>query len=761
MWSNFRSIFSLQKLTGARNLAAEGWPLVPLEGKRPLIKAWADLADRAPDPEEVEKWPWDRATGVGLVLGQVLAEKVGVWLWALDIENEYRLAAERWLDGAAPGWRSGPVVETGASGLHIYLKTNGTVRTRAVPWGEVRGERGLVVVPPSRHPETGRPYRWISTGEPVELDPEVVPGHGGGTGRDGHKPLDVEEALKGAPLGRRNETLFRLTCKLRGAGVPEEWARELVTRAAERCDPPWGSAPDEEPPEKLVARVYDRYPAGGPHPAPRAGVDGHTAEVNTPPRPALAVAVPPFPVDVLPGQFRKFVMEVADGLGCPPDFVAVPLLPVAAAAVGNRLSIRLNSLWRERPILWTAVVGDPGSGKSPALEQILLPLGRLQTEDYQQWTARLAAWEEERIRAEKEKRKPPPRPRLRHWFTTDVTLEAIAQMLRPPRSEEAEDEETPGLVILMDELTAWVNSFDAYHKRGERERWLQLWAGVAVKVDRAAKDPILISEPAVSVAGGIVPDRLPALEAEARIADGFIERILYTFPDAGVLERFPDPPPLSADLAPLLRRLRLARRGEVNLSPEAEARFRAWFVANARHQGAEKFRPLVRYRAKLPRQVARLALVLHAMSAAELGAEPAGAPIEAQTLEAAIILGEYFVGHAARVMLEFGEGALARRVLGVLTECGDGLTRRQIYDLLGGHVRATDLDGVRDFLAGLGLLRVELAPPGPEGGRPSEIWRICEQTEQTRLVCSVCSQGSGISSPEAEPAPDEWEETEW
>jgi hypothetical protein len=209
------------------------------------------------------------------VLGQVLAEKAGAWLWILDIENEYRLAAEQWLAGAAPGWLSGLVAETGGYGIHVYFKAGRTVRTRAVPWGEVRGERALVVLPPSRHPETGRPYRWLSAGEPAGLDPEVVPGYGGGTGRDGHEPLDVQEVLKGAPLGRRNETLFRLACKLRGAGVPEAWARRLVSEAAEHCDPPWGSAPDEEPPEKLVARVYGRYPADSPDPtAPDRSGDG-------------------------------------------------------------------------------------------------------------------------------------------------------------------------------------------------------------------------------------------------------------------------------------------------------------------------------------------------------------------------------------------------------------------------------------------------------------------------------------------------------
>ena len=249
----------INSLARARQVAAEGWPLVPLHGKRPLVEGWSELADRPPDPAEVGRWPWDRATGVGLVLGQALAEKTSSWLWVLDIENEHRPAAERWLNGAAPGWIAGLVAETGAWGLHLYFRAARPVRTRTIPWGEVRGERVLVVLPPSIHPETGRPYRWLSTGQPVELDPEVVPGYGGGTGRDGRRPLDVGEVLKGVPLGRRNETLFRLACRLRGADVPEAAALRLLEEAAANCSPPYPSDPGEEPVASIVQRVYTRY----------------------------------------------------------------------------------------------------------------------------------------------------------------------------------------------------------------------------------------------------------------------------------------------------------------------------------------------------------------------------------------------------------------------------------------------------------------------------------------------------------------------
>jgi hypothetical protein len=126
----------------------------------------------------------------------------------------------------------------------------------------VRGQGALCVLPPSKHPETGRAYRWLSerwTNLP-QLEPSAVPGYGGRP-ENGHQVerLDVGRVLEGVPLGQRNQALFKLACKLRGAGIPVEWSTRLVTEAASRCSPPWGSGPDEESPARLVERVYRRY----------------------------------------------------------------------------------------------------------------------------------------------------------------------------------------------------------------------------------------------------------------------------------------------------------------------------------------------------------------------------------------------------------------------------------------------------------------------------------------------------------------------
>ncbi len=491
-------------------------------------------------------------------------------------------------------------------------------------------------------------------------------------------------------------------------------------------------------------------------------------------RSALLVRVPGFPLHAVPGLVRRYVEEVARGIDCPPDLVAVPLLGAAGATWGNRLAIRLTSTWVERAVVWAAVVADPGSAKSPALEAALAPLVALQRKAYGRWQAEVERWRRELAASRKDRgtAPPPPRPELEHFFTADATLEALARILG--------ETPTPGLVVAMDEIGAWVRSFDAYHQRGERQRWLSLWSGAALKVDRATREPVFLEHPVVCVVGCITPDCLHMLEAEAQQEDGFIDRVLYAFPDTRPM-RFVDAPPPQVDLVPVFERLRRCPAGEVVLSKEARQLFKGFVDRNAEAQEVERFRPLRRYRAKLPRHLARLALVLHALHHPD---DPAARPVAAETMAAAVELVGYFLGHAHRVLLELGDGVLARRVLEALAAAGGQLSRTRIHEELGRHVRAADLQAVRDFLAAQGAIEIVTLDPGPRGGRPVEAWRLarsrsrgaCEETEETSPqdtnppcwvcggtpvvrggLCKTCLDGEdpgpGPESPPGEPSP--------
>ena len=425
--------------------------------------------------------------------------------------------------------------------------------------------------------------------------------------------------------------------------------------------------------------------------------------------------VPSFPLQVLPEAPRRFVEETAHALDAPPDLVAVPLLAIAAGVIGASVTLRITGQWEELPVLWVAVVGEPGSAKSPALQAAQRPLMVLQAKAHADWVQEMERYGGlvSEARATKSKPPPPP-PDPEHFFTTDVTIEALARILGSPRST------TPGLVVVVDELAAWVLSFDRYNAQGERQRWLSLWAGMPVKVDRATRDTSFIPRPAVSVCGSLTPDSLPLLEAEAGRQDGFIERILFSFPDSRPM-RFVDAPPPRVDLVEVFGALRSCGPGEVEMSPQAKARFAQFVNANAEAQEREAFRPLRRYLAKLPRHLARLALVLHCLA---FPTSPTKEALRAATVEAAIELLGYFVSHARRALLHFGEGALARRVLGLLARAGGEMRLGELHQHLSGRVSAHELASVRSYLVASGLIEVVRWGPGPEGGRPGEVWRL-------------------------------------
>ncbi len=413
-----------------------------------------------------------------------------------------------------------------------------------------------------------------------------------------------------------------------------------------------------------------------------------------PQRQDLPNGAPPSPAAALPEPFRSYAKLTAEDLSAPVEFVAVPLLGLTAAAIGPRLSIELKRDWRERPILWLGVVGEPGTAKSPALAKARKPFQHLQQ--------RLG----------------------RRLITSDVTAEALARLLSRP--------DVDGLCVVRDELAGWVASFDAYRRGrgGDRERYLSLWAGDPLVVDRATREPVVVDRPVVCIVGGIQPDKLPYLRGEAQVADGFLERFLLAFPEAG--PRRWSEADAAPDLLPELEALARCPEGVVRLSPEAKKLFIVAYNRSAEACAAARSGPLQRFLAKQPTHMARLALVLHAMAHTQ---SPASAEVSGEAMLHALVLFSYFQGHFERVVnylwqqepegltVASSVGSLVDKVLRLLAEKGGQATRTAIHDALGRNRSARDLDAVRDALLRLGRIAVERQVPS-SGGRPSEVWRL-------------------------------------
>jgi hypothetical protein len=516
------------------------------------------------------------------------------------------------------------------------------------------------------------------------------------------------------------------------------------------------------PPEAVRQALLAAARPGAPADAGPAG----EATIATP----AIVAPPAFPIGAIPDPHRTYLQQAATALDCDVALVAAPYLAIAAGVLGCRVELQLTRSWTERAILWTAVVAPPGSSKSPALRLAMQPMLELQHEAYEAWREDVARFDEEKRAYDQERaaakrsgggmpHAPAPEPpaELEHYYTADCTLEGITRMLGHPRSR------TPGVVVVRDELVAWVKAFDAYSPRGERQVWLSLWAGAPVKSDRAHREPYVIPRPAVSVTGGMTPDLLPALEEEAGQRDGFLERILFVLPpcrpmalvDAEIAAE------VQAAVRDSLRALRTCPEGVACLSREAYSTYATWHQENATYQ-ERATGLLLGFAAKLPGHVARLALVLHALAHPE---DPAGTPLGRETVAGAIALGEYFRAHFERAARHFGVAAqvqdgAALRLYRTLQRLGGSATGRELDDA--GLRAGPERDRAAQTLQAAGLLSVTAEPhAGP--GRPTLRFALTGNLSNlSNLSGGVCVDDGddGAASPGVGAEQERWEEFE-
>jgi hypothetical protein len=187
------------------------------------------------------------------------------------------------------------------------------------------------------------------------------------------------------------------------------------------------------------------------------------------------------PLDAVPEIVARFAHDRGLRLGVAPGAVAAALITSLGALVpaGNELQMRQRDPhWTVKPILWTAIIGEPGSNKSATLAAAVAPVKALED----QWRTHYAV---ETRRAEIEKRtgfanrsgRPDPtvesplltapaRPVYRQKIVNDATTEALAPLLA---------ENPSGLLCYVDELAGLFGSMDAYRQKGGKDRpfWLQ------------------------------------------------------------------------------------------------------------------------------------------------------------------------------------------------------------------------------------------------------------------------------------------------
>jgi hypothetical protein len=104
---------------------------------------------------------------------------------------------------------------------------------------------------------------------------------------------------------------------------------------------------------------FDDVSATAASGAPWPALDDRFLEANRP-------APPAFPITVFAKAWRPWLDLHARASTCV-DYIAQSLLAAASAVCGARFVVNLTPHWREPLVLWQALVGDPSTGKTPAL----------------------------------------------------------------------------------------------------------------------------------------------------------------------------------------------------------------------------------------------------------------------------------------------------------------------------------------------------------------------------------------------------------
>jgi len=411
---------------------------------------------------------------------------------------------------------------------------------------------------------------------------------------------------------------------------------------------------------------------------------GNTNTQSAPPEPLPTLPdVLPFNYACLPDVLRGYVKDISERMQCPPDFAAVGALVMMAAIIGRKVGIRPKRKddWIVIPNLWGAVVGNSGIKKTPALNQSLTPINKLQMaafelcekEKYEyDAEAEIAKMQQSvkkmKARASLKKdqsadvkellqsSKADGAPICKRYITNNATYEKLGEILT---------ENPNGVMVEYDEIIGLLKQLDATGQEVARSFYLSGANGdTPCTFDRIMRGTLHIPAVCLSIIGGIQPGVLAEYVRHATNggagADGLLQRFgLMVYPDISpechYVDRYPDSTAREAvnmlterldSLNPADIGAEVDRYGSVpflSFDDVAQELYSRWTVElDKRLRSGEEHPAIVSHLSKYQKLVPSLALIFH------LCDTPKGAVSETALLRA-IAFSEYLESHAQRI----------------------------------------------------------------------------------------------------------------
>ena len=583
------------------------------------------------------------------------------------------------------------------------------------------------LLPPSIHPETNKPYLWSGKGHYSRLpvlpdtlltlwqgllspsvhqiikpfneaisDSSVISKATSTQIALGPKQIDdIRSALRYLDSNDRKQWIdcgiALSNCGAEGFELWEEWSKRALKFDATDAMRVWNSFHSTSIDYKTIFSKAQR--GGWQNPAiTRPEIEDQSIKWKPPEvLPRELLDVPLFDASFLPDNFRAGVIDIAERLNCPMDFVAIPALVGAGALIGNKVGINpkaYDDSWIVYPALWGAIVGPPGSMKTPAQQSVFSAHYHLEEQSLHTFINDMAQYEQQldqyaRVSKDFKTSKTtvcpskPVAPVRKRRVANDTTYQALGVILA---------ENPTGILVLADELSGLLQSLDTPGQEGARGFYLSGWGGSGnSSVDRIGRNSLLLKNYCLSLFGGFQPDRLKnyvrQTQAGSSNNDGLVQRFqLIAWPDlptkVEIIDRPVDQTAVNTFRDAMLALDSVPAGVCLHFTSSAQLEYNKWYSANEHYLKSDALTSglqshFAKYRSLIP----GLALLFHIVD------KHSGAVCKG-CLQKALHIGFFLKRHARRIYssVQGVDNAPMRSLAAKLIDAklSDGFTKRDL-----------------------------------------------------------------------------------
>jgi hypothetical protein len=232
-----------------------------------------------------------------------------------------------------------------------------------------------------------------------------------------------------------------------------------------------------------------------------------------------------FPIDIFPKPIQSYILECASTLNSNIDYMGCSLMWLISVCVGNSFNIKIKNGWNENGVLWLSLVGSAGIGKTPSINNIIHPLQKINQKEIKKYYKKLEEYENYMKLSASQKKAVIEifKPIKTQFIANDITLEALVDL---------HQESDNAVGVFKDELAGWLKDMNKYRAGSDLEFWLSCWSGKSVNLNRMTRKGSYVDKPFIPVLGGIQPTILNFFYTEENKDNGFMDRMLLSYPDA-------------------------------------------------------------------------------------------------------------------------------------------------------------------------------------------------------------------------------------